>query len=251
MTIRQEELWKAFDKGVTQVVNGTDRDSQYTPERLQRDCLDVVVQFLDHPFKNGDHYESIVIGALAIMGFDREGGGWVPAINYTPIYSAVIKVARYLVLYQSMLERDRQKAQLRQWMGERQAEEEAEGLFRIVRDKVQRFMTRIPEGAGVDPTPMNWIINTRTYGKQIRYTTPGTERIDWRGDQIIHGQVRITMGEISDMLHSLTIEARRTLGGGDEEEDDIALPRIPWSKIEDRHGESALGHSFIKDEENQ
>ncbi|RKK15372.1 hypothetical protein BFJ65_g11907 [Fusarium oxysporum f. sp. cepae] len=71
-----------------------------------------------------------------------------------------------------MLERDRQKAQLRQWMGERQAEEEAEGLFRIVRDKVQRFMTRIPEGAGVDPTPMNWIINTRTYGKQIRYTTP-------------------------------------------------------------------------------
>jgi hypothetical protein len=114
MTIRQEELWKAFDKGVTQVVNGTDRDSQYTPERLQRDCLDVVVQFLDHPFKNGDHYESIVIGALAIMRFDREGGGWVPAINYTPIYSAVIKVARYLVLYQSMLERDRQKAQLRQ-----------------------------------------------------------------------------------------------------------------------------------------
>ncbi|KAG6990658.1 hypothetical protein FocnCong_v019731 [Fusarium oxysporum f. sp. conglutinans] len=97
MTIRQEELWQAFDKGVTQVVNGTDRDSQYTPERLQRDCLDVVVQFLDHPFKNGDHYESIVIGALAIMGFDREGGGWVPAINYTPIYSAVIKVARYLV----------------------------------------------------------------------------------------------------------------------------------------------------------
>ncbi|RKK19860.1 hypothetical protein BFJ65_g6572 [Fusarium oxysporum f. sp. cepae] len=254
-------------------VSETDR-SDHSSARGQRPSYHVVVQFLDHPFKNGDHYESIVIGALAIMGFDREGGGWVPAINYTPIYSAVIKVARYLVLYQSMLERDRQKAQLRQWMGERQAEEEAEGLFRIVRDKVQRFMTRIPEGAGVDPTPMNWIINTRTYGKQIRYTTPGTERIDWRGDQIIHGQVRITMGEISDMLHSLTIEARRTLvrlaigkiepkrtpvqsavgdikGGGDEEEDDIALPRIPWSKIEDRHGESALGHSFIKDEENQ
>jgi len=67
-------------------------------------------------------------------------------------------------------------------MGERQAEEEAEGLFCIVRDKVQRFMTRIPEGAGVDLMLMNWIINTRTYGKQIRYITPGTERIDWRGD---------------------------------------------------------------------
>jgi len=66
---------------------------------LQRDCLDVVVQFLDHPFKNGNHYESIIISALAIMGFDREGGGWVLAINYMLIYLAVIKVARYLVLY--------------------------------------------------------------------------------------------------------------------------------------------------------
>ncbi|KAI8682258.1 hypothetical protein NCS56_00348100 [Fusarium sp. Ph1] len=278
MTIRQEELWKIFDKGVTQVVTGADRNGRYTPERLQRSCLDAVVQFLDHPFKNGNHYESIIISALAVMGIDRESGGWVSVTNYTPIYSAVIKVARYLVLYQSILERHGQKMQLRQYMSAREAEEQAEGLFRIVRHKVRRFITRVPEGEDTDPTPMNWIINTRTYGMRIRFTTPGSETIDWRGDRIIHGQVRLGMGELSDMLHSLVMEARRTLvrlaigkvevEEGEEkrkrkmlkketqvrvmdDDDEATLPRIPWSQIEDRHGESALEHSFIRDEDNQ
>ncbi|KAK7413100.1 hypothetical protein QQX98_008048 [Neonectria punicea] len=155
MTIRQEELWKSFDKDVTQVVTGTDSAGRYTPEWLQRSCLDAVVQFFDHPFKNGNHYESIMISALAVMGLEREGGGWVLVTNYTPIYSAVIKVARYLVLYQSILERHGQKTQLQQYMSAREADEQAEGLFRIVRRKVRQFMMRVPEGEDIDPTPMN------------------------------------------------------------------------------------------------
>jgi superfamily II DNA helicase RecQ len=279
MTIRQEELWKEFDKGIIAVVTNTDRAGQYTSERLERSCLDAVVQFFDHPLKNGNHYESIIISALAIMGVDRESGGWVAVTTYTPIYSAVIKVARYLVLYQSILERHGQIAQLKPYMSVRQAEEEAIGLFRIVREKVERFMTRVP-GGPVDPTPMNWIINTRAYGMKIRYTTPGSETIDWRGDKIIHGQVRLGMGELADMLNSLVQDARRTLvqlatgkvedkegqggrGGTkkwksqiqaqkEEDEDDVVtLPRIPWLRMEDRHGESGLGHSFLTDEDNQ
>lgn len=281
MTIRQEELWKSFDEGVTQVVNGTDSAGRYTPERLQRSCLDAVVQFLDHPFGNGNHYENIIISALAVMGLEREGGGWVPVMNYTPIYSAVIKVARYLVLYQSILERHGQKTQLQQYMSAREADEQAEGLFRIVRRKVRQFMTRVPEGEDVDPTPMNWIINTRTYGMRIRFTTPGSETIDWRGNMIVCGRVRLEMTEISDILHNLVIHARKTLvrlatgnitdeekevkkknkrrqqqqqgaeGMGEEEEDKATFPRIPWSRIEDRHGESALEHSFLSDEHNE
>ncbi|KAH7188010.1 uncharacterized protein B0J16DRAFT_317684 [Fusarium flagelliforme] len=57
MTIRQEEAWNEFNHGVT--------------------CLDTVVQFLDHPFKSGNHYDSIIISALGVMGLD-EGSGWVP-----------------------------------------------------------------------------------------------------------------------------------------------------------------------------
>ncbi|KAL3595876.1 hypothetical protein FPOAC2_10246 [Fusarium poae] len=290
MTRQQEEAWNEFNHGVTQVVTGGDIKGRYTPERLQRSCLDAVVQFLDHPFKNGNHYDSIVISALAVMGLG-EGGGWMPVVSYTTIYSAVIKVARYLVLYQSILERQGQVRQLSQWGSKQQAEEDAEGLFQIVRRKVRRFMVRMPEGEDAQPSPMNWIINTRTYGMQIRYSTPGSETIDWRGDQIIHGRVRIRMSEISDMLHGLVGEARQTLlrltsgrvgaddgddsnngnDGRDAEEEEEeeeeeegekesmqqwppssdVLPFIPWSKIQDRHGESTLEHSFLRDEENQ
>ncbi|KAH7159267.1 hypothetical protein DER46DRAFT_560290 [Fusarium sp. MPI-SDFR-AT-0072] len=249
MMIRQEEAWKAFDNGIMQVVTGADREGRFSHEWLKRSCLDTVVQFFDHLFKSGNHYESIVISALAVMGLE-EGGGWMPVVNYTPIYSAVIKGARYLVLHQSMIERRGQMAQLGQYMSAREAEEQAEGLFRIVSRKVRRFMTRIADGEGADPMPMNWIMNTKTYGMQVRYTTPGSETIDWRGDQIIHGRVKIRMGEISDMLHGLVGEARQTLlrltSGRPS-----GLPVIPWSKIEDRHGESTLDHSFLCDEENQ
>ncbi|KAH7191230.1 hypothetical protein DER44DRAFT_677843, partial [Fusarium oxysporum] len=204
-----------------------------------------VVQFLDHPFKSGNHYDSIIISALAVMGLD-ECGRWVPVTNYTPVYSAVIKVARYLVLYQSILERQGQIRHLSQWGSKQQAEEDAEGLFQIVRRKVRRFMVRLPEGEDAQPSPMNWIINTRTYGMQIRYTTPRSETIDWRGDQIIHGQVRIRMSEISDMLHGLVGQARQTLLRLTN-----ILPPIPWSQIQDHHGESTLEHSFLRNEENQ
>ncbi|GKU08712.1 unnamed protein product, partial [Fusarium langsethiae] len=301
MTIQQEELWKAFDNGIRQVVTGADRAGRYTADRLQRSCLDAMVQFFDHPLKSGNHYESIVISALAVMGLD-EGGGWKPVENYTSIYSAVIKVARYLVLYQSMLERQAQIDQLAQYATIRQAEEEAEGLFRIVRRKVRRFMIRIPEGEDIEPSPMNWIINTRTYGMHIRYSMPGSEMIEWHGDQISCNRVKIKMSEISDMLHALIGDARQTLvqlatGGAirkrevkgrekrrndgsnrnDHEDDNDSandndsnnsdngnssddtiwpppqniLPAIPWSRIEDRHGDSALEHSFLQDEANQ
>ena len=270
MTIRQEEAWNEFNHGVTQVVTGADSRGRYTYERLHRSCLDTVVQFLDHPFKSGNHYDSIIISALAVMGLD-EGGGWVPVVNYTPIYSAVIKVARYLVLYQSILERQGQVQQLAQWGSKQQAEEDAEGLFQIVRRKVRRFMVRVPEGEDAQPSPMNWIVNTRTYGMRIRYTTPGSETIDWRGDQIIHGRIRIRMSEISDMLYGLVGQARQTLlrltsghMGIDDDQDDEEegmqqqwppssdiLPAIPWSRIQDRHGESTLEHSFLCDPENQ
>ena len=156
MTIKQEKLWGSFREGIAGTVAGTPRHSQCTAEELEYRCLDAVVGFLDHPFKNGTHYESIIISGLAVMGLEPDGG-WVPVTNYTQVYSAVIKVARYLVLYQSMLEREANIRHRQQSTGidRRKAEEEAEGLFRIVRRKVRRFMTRTSGEEDAQPTPMN------------------------------------------------------------------------------------------------
>ncbi|PON20110.1 hypothetical protein TGAM01_v211033 [Trichoderma gamsii] len=254
LTTKQAKRWGEFRTGVKAVVSGSDKIGRYTDDRLQRPCLDMVVSMLDHPLQNGNHYESIIISALAVMGMD-DHGRWMSALSYTPIYSAVIKVAKYLVLYQSVLERGEEIARLRHTMSRKKAEEKATGLFRIVRQKVRRFMTRISDEADADPTPMNWIINTRTYGLKIRYTTPGGESIDWRGDEIIHGKVRLRMNQLSDMLHNLLEDARRKMATltmvDDAESIREALPRIPWSRIEDRHGEGDLDYSFLRNPENE
>ncbi|EXL64482.1 hypothetical protein FOPG_19254 [Fusarium oxysporum f. sp. conglutinans race 2 54008] len=260
MTIGQRKAFELFSRAIHETITGADVVGRWTEDRVRRSCLDMVIEFLDHRFRNGDHYRSIIISALAIMGLADGGGdmdmvsGWLTAMDYTPTYSAVIKVARYLVLYQSILERSDQVGRLQQVMSEEEADEKAEGLFRIVRRKVRGFMTRTSGEEDAEPTPMNWIINTRTYGLRIRYTTPGSETIDWRGDQIIHGRIRIRMGEIADMLHNLVGRARETLsrltmtegGGAGEFTARGALPVIPWSQIEDQHGESIIDHSFLR-----
>ncbi|EXA28835.1 hypothetical protein FOVG_19585 [Fusarium oxysporum f. sp. pisi HDV247] len=173
MTIGQRKAFELFSRAIHETITGADAVGRWTEDRVRRSCLDMVIQFLDHRFKNGDHYRSIIISALAIMGLADGGGdmdmvsGWLTAMDYTPTYSAVIKVARYLVLYQSILERSDQVGRLQQVMSEEEADEKAEGLFRIVRRKVRGFMTRTSGEEDAEPTPMNWIINTRTYGLRI------------------------------------------------------------------------------------
>ncbi|KAF6528494.1 hypothetical protein HZS61_008796 [Fusarium oxysporum f. sp. conglutinans] len=107
----------------------------------------------------------------------RKDGGWMDVLDYTPIYSAVIKIARAMVVYQSYVERQAEVARLKQAkMDEQQreggssdereaqeeAEEEATSMFRIVRKKVQRFMTVTSGNARAEPTPMDWIYEART-----------------------------------------------------------------------------------------
>jgi hypothetical protein len=35
-----------------------------------------------------------------------------------------------------------------------------------------------------------------------------------------------------------------------KDDEEMMLPRIPWSQIEDRHGESGLEHLFLYDKDN-
>jgi len=255
MTACQQDRWAQWDRAVTAVVRGTDRVGRYTDDRLDDACLQWIMAILDHAIASGNHYDNILISGLAVMGIGADGT-WVAATEYTPIYSAVIKVARLLVLYQSVLERNGEIARLCHHKGSREAEQAATGLFPIVRAKVRRFMTRIPDGPDAQPTPMHWIISTRTYGFKIRYTTVASETIDWRGDTIVHQKVRLGMSQLSDMLHNVVVHARRTLAtlamvdGDDGVAVQDALPRIPWSQIEDHHGERDVYYSFLRNPAN-
>ncbi|KAG6979012.1 ATP-dependent DNA helicase Q-like 3 [Fusarium oxysporum f. sp. conglutinans] len=251
LTIRQGDLWDEFVEAAEAVVAGQARQNELTDEKMERLCLDMLIGMLDHQFKQS-HYDSIVLSALAIMGIS-EDGGWIEPTDYTPKYSGVIKVARMLVLYQSWHEREEDIAEKMRTMDEDEAREEAKGMYRIVREKSQRFMTRVSEKNDSEPTPMDWIFDTRTYGMKIRYATAAGGTIDWRGEEITYRQVRFTMSSLSEMFHSLVQEARSmlcelTMVGANNLE---ALPKIEWTTMEDDHSEARVGYSFLTDSRNE
>ncbi|KAM5520395.1 hypothetical protein FOXYSP1_18819 [Fusarium oxysporum f. sp. phaseoli] len=227
-----QQMWRVFNTVLDEAYAATERCYPGTAELFEIACKEVSSETPTMPFQGKMEVnawtKSIIISALAIMGL-ADGGSNMDMVG-----------------------------RLQQVMSEEEADEKAEGLFRIVRRKARGFMTRTSGEEDAEPTPMNWIINARTYGLQIRYTTPGSETIDWRGDQIIHGRIRIRIGEIADMLHNLVGRARETLsrltmtegGGAGEFTARGALPVIPWSQIEDQHGESIIDHSFLRNADN-
>ncbi|EXL39943.1 hypothetical protein FOCG_17445 [Fusarium oxysporum f. sp. radicis-lycopersici 26381] len=144
LSMATANLWDEFEEAAEAaeaVVAGQAREKGLTDEKMERLCLGMLIGMLDHQFKQS-HYDSIVLCALAIMGIN-EDGGWIEPTDYTPKYSGVIKVARMLVLYQSWHEREEDVAEKMRTMSENEAREKAKGMYRIVREKSQRFIIRI------------------------------------------------------------------------------------------------------------
>ncbi|KAL6789481.1 hypothetical protein GGI42DRAFT_347251 [Trichoderma sp. SZMC 28013] len=205
-------------------------------------CARFIIAMLDHSL--GDHqYDSVLISTLAVMGV-RDDGGWHSALDYTPILSAVIKVARIVVEIRNIMrEKGVREADARQF---------GTSMFARTRQYVRKFMTRVGKETDEFPSPMDWMLETRTYGMKIRFTTTAGGVIDWIGDQIIFRRIRFSMAELSGFMHAVLQEARSimtdlTMCGG---EGVHALPAIAWDDVYDDNSNDEVGYSFIKDGRN-
>ncbi|PNP44426.1 hypothetical protein TGAMA5MH_03816 [Trichoderma gamsii] len=236
--------------------DGTSKDIHKRTEEIQGSCRDMCARFiiamLDHSL--GDHqYDSVLISTLAVMGV-RDDGGWHSALDYTPILSAVIKVARIVVLYHVYTERQVEIRNIMREKGVREADARQFGtsMFARTRQYVRKFMTRVGKETDEFPSPMDWMLETRTYGMKIRFTTTAGGVIDWIGDQIIFRRIRFSMAELSGFMHAVLQEARSimtdlTMCGG---EGVHALPAIAWDDVYDDNSNDEVGYSFIKDGRN-
>ncbi|KAL0764703.1 hypothetical protein CaCOL14_012793 [Colletotrichum acutatum] len=267
LTERQCHTWDEFEQLAGDAAG---RGDETPSEALQKAALGMLVSMLDHQLRKG-HYDNALVSALAVMGI-RDDGGWIDITDYTTKYSAVIKVARMLVVYRAWTERQDDVARLATTMGEEAADDSAQSLFAYVRRMVQRFMTRTSGAPEAEPTPMDWILDTRTYGMHIQYNTPTAGVIDWVGERVSYRHVRFTIDQLSDMLHGAVNEARlllaqltmvreSTAGGGEHDTPDgdgaqagerlhALLPRIQWASIEDDHSETREDYSFLHDDRN-
>ena len=107
---------------------------------------------------------------------------------------------------------------------------------------------------GQDPTPMQWIFKSRSYGFKIRYTTTAEGCIQWIGDNVLYQQIRFGMSQVRSLVHGLVEEARKELftelmmvdrnadGQGQQ------APVIDWESMVDNPSESRVGWSFLDDE---
>jgi hypothetical protein len=92
--------------------------------------------------------------------------GWYDAKDFTTKYSAVIKLARLMVVQEAYEQREEQIQEYQSYrLTEKEARTMATSYYRLVKQFVSQFMTMAHGGR--DPTPIQWIYQTRLYGFKI------------------------------------------------------------------------------------
>ena len=269
ITIQQQEAFDHLIDVVDVVIQSESGPEEYydnhysnqpRPEtdeaRLESAVLELCITLLDHQF--GDHqYESVIISGLAVLGL-QEGGQWANAEDYTPKLSAVIKLARLIVVYKVYtLRKQSIQRRVENGVSEQEAEESTPSHHKLIRRLTRRFMTLVDSLE--EPHPMDWILDTRTYGLYIRYHIAAEGTISWKGDTVLYQQIQFNMQQLRSMIHGLVAETRGILiqdllllqmdDHGDIQGE--ALPRIDWVNTVDNPTEQKLGWSFLKDIRNQ
>ena len=210
---------------------------------VARACLEFCVALLCEKAREHE-YEHALVCALAVLAVDREG--WKGYDTYPPILSSVIKVSRFMIIqhrfHESRKEEDEEDDEQDMEDGKKVL-----GCIDIVTRMVDQYMLRTSHG------PMEWMLDLRTYGMKIMFssTTPGY--IDWHGDQIMFKDIQFTMSQFRGMVHQVVHDMRermlrKVLDIGPHKEDQ--LPRIPWNDLRDDAANAQPGWSFVKDRRN-
>ncbi|KAK6599319.1 hypothetical protein H4I96_08523 [Botrytis cinerea] len=224
--------------------------------RIQRQILRLWMALLNQPLQD-DEYKSVLISGLAVLGM-REDDGWLDAEDYTPKYSAVIKLARLMVVQEAYERRREAIAQYKErGLSPETAKERASSHYTLTRRLVRAFMTMAHDDQ--DPKPMQWLYRSRSYGFKIRYTTTAEGKIQWIGDDVLYANMRFGMSQFRGMIHGLVGEAREELFeklmvvrmSADREVDIKQVPPIHWNRMVDQPSETRVGWSFLDDERNQ
>ncbi len=120
------------------------------------------------------------------------------------------------------------------------------GCLEYVTKMMDRFMVRGSH------SPMQWMLDLRTYGLKIHYNTTTEGHIDWVGEQILYKSIQFTMGKFRGMIHGLMTETRRMLINDLLLANDrFNMPRIPWQSLRDNPVENTPGWNFMQDTRNQ
>jgi hypothetical protein len=113
---------------------------------LDKSCLHLYISLLDHTLR-GNHFKSVVLSFLAVLGIDRNPGGVSRSpMSYSPDLSKFIKIAQMLVVQRAVSAADAG---------------EVEYPSDLLDEMRERFMMRGSR------TAFNWACRLRAYAKKV------------------------------------------------------------------------------------
>jgi hypothetical protein len=93
--IQEFQEWKQDQPNNANEDDELDEEIEFMGQ-IQREILRLCIELLNHPLQDNE-YQNVIISALALIGM-RDDDGWLDAEDYTPKYSAIIKLARLMVV---------------------------------------------------------------------------------------------------------------------------------------------------------
>ncbi|KAI8930521.1 hypothetical protein NX059_012133 [Plenodomus lindquistii] len=223
----------------------------HEPERLssiQKACLEFCIALLSQSITRKE-YDSPLVCALAVLGVKEDG--WKGPEQYPPILSAVIKVARFMVVQQALEKSgpldddDFDDDSAYESDSSNPRRRRRKGCLQLVQEMMDRFMVRGSH------SPMQWMLDLRTYGLKIHYNTTSRGHVEWVGrEELLYKDLQFSMAQFRGMIHGLTTECRRLmrdelLFGSSRTAEPI--PSVPWGSLRDNPTDERPGWNFLKD----
>ncbi|KAL8740051.1 MAG: hypothetical protein Q9190_007204 [Brigantiaea leucoxantha] len=231
-------------------MNGSEMIREHLPikkpgklSELEEACLRFCIELLNQRFKNYE-YEGALVCALAVLGLSNTG--WESPATYPPKLSAMIKMARFMVIQEAV--------RMNQVEIIKKGKHKETGIIPIIKKLTSKMMVRGSRG------PMQWMLDLRTYGMKTHYSITSAGNTDWVGESILYKNIEMSMHGFRKMVHDLVKETRRILTedllmletrNDQTEEESNALPQIPWQELRDNPVDERPGWNFLQDQRTQ
>ena len=254
--IEEEEQDEEEQGGYNRVDNKGDNKKPKPLSRLQRACLDFCIELLNQTVTTHE-YDSALVCALAVLGVTENG--WKGVDRYPQVLSSMIKIARFMVIqkaleitkpsdnnhFNSNSVCDFSNSSDESDIGQEPQRRRQKGCLRWVGEMMDGFMVR---GSN---SPMQWMLDLRTYGMKIQLNTTATGHVGWNGkDELLYKSAQFTMPQFRAMVQGLV----ETAGGlMDEllfcgERYGKEAPVVPWHSLRDDPTNEKAGFNFLQDQ---
>ncbi|KAF1807959.1 hypothetical protein P152DRAFT_499608, partial [Eremomyces bilateralis CBS 781.70] len=222
---------------------------------VQTACLEFCIQLLNHKVMRNE-YESALVCVLAVLGVN--GDTWRDPETYPPILSSTIKCARFMVIQKAvnmagpLEEPDRyRQGTVIDFEGSNSGYESSNRIPRSI--PTRKVVNRMIDGFMVrgSKSPMQWMLNLRTYRLKIHYNTTARGHVEWNdGETLLYKGTQFSMAQFRGMVHGLLFETRQIMaellfctndGAGD-------MPIVPWELLRDDPTNGRPGWNFLQDQ---